>query len=278
MTQRESFLAALRAQVGSAIYVWGGNGDLLTAKTDPVSWITAHEVSDSSHTKDQNGARAVALYRKLQASGAACIRAFDCSGLVYWSLKQAGVAISDTSSRGFFGRCDIFSDQSQLQAGDLLFRGADVDGDGLEQSEVKHVGVYVGAGYTIECYGRDVGVVTRKLLAGKWLKCGRLRCLPVDTAPAQAEDVQTTTDDGLYVFRAVLSKKRGSRGQDVVELKKLLIEKGYGTGITVDTPSSGTFGPSTDACVREFQRAAGLTVDGAAGPLTIRALGGKWGD
>lgn len=277
MTQRESFLAALRAQVGSALYVWGGNGDLVTAMSDPVSWITAHEVSDSSHTKAQNGARVVALYRKLQAAGVVSIRAFDCSGLVYWALRQAGVSISDTSSRGFFARCDIIP-ESDLQAGDLVFRGVDTDGDGLEQSEVRHVGVYVGGGYTIECYGRDVGVVSRKLAAGKWLKCGRLRCLSIDTAASAPEAAETVTEDGRYIFRAILSKRRKSLGQDVVELKKLLIQKGYGTGITVDTSSSGTFGPATDACVKAFQRASGLTVDGAAGPDTIRALGGEWGD
>lgn len=271
MVSKASFLAALDKQVGRAIYVWGGNGELLTAMSDPEAWIRKCE----NATEEQ---RCIKLYRKLKAANIPSIRAFDCSGLVYWALKQAGVKLGDTSSRGFFGRCDIFSDQSQLQPGDLVFRGTDVDGDGLEQSEVRHVGVYVGGGYTIECYGRDVGVVSRKLAAGKWLKCGRLRCLPVDTAASAPEAAETVTEDGRYIFRAILSKRRKSRGQDVVELKKLLIQKGYSTGITVDTPSSGTFGPSTDACVKAFQRAAGLTVDGAAGPLTIRALGGTWSD
>lgn len=267
MVSKASFLAALDKQVGRAIYVWGGNGELLTAMSDPEAWIRKCE----NATEEQ---RCIKLYRKLQAANIPSIRAFDCSGLVYWALKQAGVKLGDTSSRGFFGMCEIFADQSQLQPGDLVFRGTDADGDGLERDEVKHVGVYVGGGYTVECYGRDVGVVRRTLARGKWQQCGRLRCLPAE--PSMEPQGETTAEDGKWLFERILSRKRGSRGVDVIELKKLLIDAGFAGGITVDTKSSGTFGPSTDACVRAFQRHKGLTVDGAAGPDTITALGGIW--
>lgn len=264
MVSKASFLAALDKQVGRAIYVWGGNGELLTAMSDPEAWIRKCE----NATEEQ---RCIKLYRKLKAANIPSIRAFDCSGLVYWALKQAGVKLGDTSSRGFFGMCEIFADQSQLQPGDLVFRGADVDGDGLEQSEVKHVGVYVGGGYTIECYGRDVGVVSRKLAAGKWLKCGRLRLLPMDAAPSEQE---TTQDNGAYRFTRLL--KYGVSGADVVELKKLLIAAGYSQGITVGTSSSGNFRSSTRDLVKAYQRDHGLEVDGIAGKNTITALGGVW--
>jgi hypothetical protein len=56
--------------------------------------------------------------------------------------------------------------------------------------------------------------------------------------------------------------RKGDTGPDVVALQKAL-------GITPD----GIFGSQTDSAVRMFQADQGLTVDGLAGALTMRALG-----
>lgn len=62
---------------------------------------------------------------------------------------------------------------------------------------------------------------------------------------------------------------RGSMGPQVAELQRLLQAAGVPTG-AVD----GDFGPMTQAAVRRFQRAKGLTVDGVVGPQTWAALRG----
>lgn len=59
----------------------------------------------------------------------------------------------------------------------------------------------------------------------------------------------------------------GRSGWDVAALQFLLSRRGYGPG-----GFDGGFGPRTAAAVRRFQRAAGLRVDGVAGPATLRAL------
>lgn len=59
----------------------------------------------------------------------------------------------------------------------------------------------------------------------------------------------------------------GQRGWDVAALQFMLRRRGYRPG-SVD----GGFGPRTRAAVRRFQRPSGLTVDGVAGPVTLRAL------
>ena len=56
-------------------------------------------------------------------------------------------------------------------------------------------------------------------------------------------------------------------GWDVAALQFLLRSRGYGQG-----GLDGGFGPNTELAVRAFQRAAGLAVDGTAGPATVSAL------
>lgn len=62
--------------------------------------------------------------------------------------------------------------------------------------------------------------------------------------------------------------KRGSKGAAVKELQRLLNVAGAVPVLDLD----GTFGAATDASVRAFQRAAGLVVDGKAGPQTMAAI------
>ena len=78
------------------------------------------------------------------------------------------------------------------------------------------------------------------------------------------------------VFIFYRSLKKGMKGQDVIELKKLLIAKGYKDGITTDTSTSKNFGPATRKLVKQFQEDNGLTVDGVAGKQTITTLGGYY--
>lgn len=70
---------------------------------------------------------------------------------------------------------------------------------------------------------------------------------------------------------ATRNLKRGSTGNDVKTLQKNLKKLGYYKSGSVD----GIFGPLTDTAVRQFQRAAGITVDGIVGPQTRAALAGK---
>jgi len=62
----------------------------------------------------------------------------------------------------------------------------------------------------------------------------------------------------------------GKRGWDVAALQFLLHSRGFEPG-----SFDGGFGPNTQTAVRRFQQAAGLGVDGIAGPATIGALRGN---
>jgi peptidoglycan endopeptidase LytE len=64
----------------------------------------------------------------------------------------------------------------------------------------------------------------------------------------------------------------GSKGPQVLALQKALAAAGFNPhGL------DGSFGPKTKAALIAFQRAAGITVDGLAGPQTWRALKAKAG-
>ncbi|MCM0594082.1 MAG: peptidoglycan-binding domain-containing protein [Gloeotrichia echinulata DEX184] len=76
-------------------------------------------------------------------------------------------------------------------------------------------------------------------------------------------------DSNLPVLTRIL--RRGSKGQDVETLQKLLNEKGFDAG-QVD----GDFGPKTEAAVKKFQTQASITVDGIVGPQTWQALDGQF--
>lgn len=59
----------------------------------------------------------------------------------------------------------------------------------------------------------------------------------------------------------------GDYGDNVIRLQNMLLSAGYDPG-----PIDGIFGPRTQAATIEFQRSAGLLVDGIVGPQTWGAL------
>ena len=61
--------------------------------------------------------------------------------------------------------------------------------------------------------------------------------------------------------------KIGARGWDVAAMQYILARRGYPPG-AIDA----VFGPATDAALRNFQSALGLSADGLAGPQTISGL------
>lgn len=158
----ERFLQTVGGQIGKGVYVWGGNGELLDGMPDPIGWIRAHE------TSEQDAQRAIRFYQKRREAGITGVRAFDCSGLVYWALKTLGVLQHDVNSRGLYALCTPI-DSTALRPGDLVFHH-----DG---TRIVHVGVWADGGEQIECRGRDYGVVRNRRKAGYWNRFGRLEAI-----------------------------------------------------------------------------------------------------
>lgn len=77
---------------------------------------------------------------------------------------------------------------------------------------------------------------------------------------------------GYFLYKKYSSvetlSKYGSRGSEVTQIQTKLKRWGYYTG-NID----GIYGTQTQNAVKYFQRKNGLTVDGIAGPATLKAMG-----
>ncbi len=94
---------------------------------------------------------------------------FDCSGLVYYCLRQAG------SNRGRYsaaGYCQVsdwakITKRSDLRRGDLVFFWNNA------HTKIGHVGIYIGNGMMIDASSSKGKVVKRAVFSDRLFYCGR---------------------------------------------------------------------------------------------------------
>lgn len=82
--------------------------------------------------------------------GASGPNKFDCSGLVSWALKQAGVKGGRTTARGLQARYagSAIKNKSDLKPGDLVFFWYP-NNRGIPRGKASHVEIYLGNGKTM---------------------------------------------------------------------------------------------------------------------------------
>jgi peptidoglycan DL-endopeptidase CwlO len=114
--------------------------------------------------------------------GAAGPTAFDCSGLVQWSLAQAGVAMPRVAADQ--ARTGPAVPVTRLEPGDLLFYHTDPTAPGY----ISHVAIYLGKGLMIQAPepGMDVQIVPVDLGSGF---AGAVAVAPAVAAAAAANPV-----------------------------------------------------------------------------------------
>ena len=246
MVKYENFKDYLEAEVkNKSIYLWGGQGENLKKLKD--DYIIKKETSAAN-------AKRVIKLRDERKKKYPKLRAFDCSGLAVCYLLENKTIEKDMTANGFMNLCEPIK-KDDLLPGDFVFR--------VDKDKAYHIGYVVDNLYVIESKGRDDGVVKRKLNASGssyWNAFGR---------PSGIIETQKTSYSGAFVFYRNL--KKGTTGEDVFNLQKLLKEHKHNPG-TID----GDFGTNTEKAVKDFQAKNGLEKDGIAGKNTIVALGGIW--
>ena len=185
MSKLYEFMDLLYGQINKGIYVWGGDGENLSEMKDPIAWID-RKVAESSNRK-----LATNLYKERAAKGIE-VRAFDCSGLVYWCLKTLGLQKEDVSSRGLYNLCDKVKSHKDLKVGDFVFHH-----DG---TRIVHVGVYAGDGQCIEDRGYKYGVVlSNRSLSAYWNRYGRWKDFKNDSVDPEPPKKTTVYVKGRSV-------------------------------------------------------------------------------
>jgi len=189
-------------------------------------------------------------------------RVHDCVGMVKgyrWSDTPTSVPkyvpSQDVAVSGLLAQCSSKGSISSMpdQAGICVFMNG-------------HVGVYIGDGYVIEARGHAYGVVKTRLSGRGWTKWGKPSWLTYDT-PVNGVKQSYQSTEGKTVTINLKELARGSTGTGVTKLQIMLNGLGYNCGVV-----DGSFGAMTEASVKAFQKAKGLTADGIAGAKTLTAL------
>lgn len=178
-------------------------------------------------------------------------RCFDCRGFTRWLLLQVGLYIHGETVTAQWETVSNWAARGTI---DTLPHGlvCCVFRSG-------HTGMYMGDNSVRHCSG----TVKEDPLPGvpKWERWG---------IPAGLYTTDELRKAGLNVDESknIPALRRGSQGDEVEELQALLNAK-YGANLDVDS----IFGAKTEAAVKAFQKAKGLTADGIVGPKTRAALG-----
>ena len=183
-------------------------------------------------------------------------RMFDCRGFTRWLLNQVGIYI--------YG--GTVTAQWETASNWVAKGTIDTLPHGLVCCVFRpsHTGIYVGNDTVRHCGGRKGQVVEEKLPGTPhWERWA---------IPAGLYTTDELRKAGLNVDESknIPTLRRGSQGDEVADLQTILNAR-YGADLEVD----GNFGKATEAAVKAFQKANGLTADGVVGPKTWKSLGVK---
>lgn len=154
--------------------------------TDPYGGILPNTILQSLPPNEKGSAIVQAALTKVGCKyvwGAKGPNQFDCSGFVYWCLKEAGVPSANSMCTSAAGQAQYCYNQgwvisqSDLQPGDLVFWQNATCTKGDRWNEIHHTGIYIGEGKVIEASSSKGCVVIRNLWSSvsyPLLYCARL--------------------------------------------------------------------------------------------------------
>ncbi|SDO07195.1 peptidoglycan-binding protein [Alkalicoccus daliensis] len=175
-----------------------------------------------------------------------------------------------SSSSGSSGKSISGSSASALNTQQILRQGS-------TGSEVEKLQIALGKsgfykpGHTTGSYGDSTRSAVRDFQRARSLQVDGIAGPQTLTQLNKEINASSNTNTSEYSSASLAGStsilRSGSQGGEVRSLQTKLKELNYFSGSV-----SGTYNTATQSAVRDFQRAAGIGVDGIAGPQTFRAL------
>ena len=200
--------------------------------------------------------------------GTSATKGMDCSGFTQWAFKQQGITIPKAGR--YQATSGKYVPKNQLQPGDLVFFNTYMTNG--------HVGIYTGNGQFIHTTnnGKGVQMDTLARWGNKYSTGRRITGSGVisydrnvnNYAPGGKSSL--TSSSGKYAYSS--KYKAGSVGKNTspvstATLQRLLNQQGFGP-LTVD----GAYGPLTTKAVANMQKKYGIQSDGWFGPISYKYL------
>lgn len=251
MKDNESLAMFAERCVGNP-YIFGTYGDILTERT------LAQKAKDyPSHLSDSR-----VKYARDHYIGK---RTTDCHGLIKFFLWA-----DDPNSKPVYNASqDISADEAYNLATIKGKIGTIPERRGICVRYPGHVGVYVGNGIVVEARGFDYGTVKTKLKERKWSDWYEHPFVSYSDHPAPVP-APSSKEDKIMI--TVETLKKGSKGEQVKTVQRLLKELGFkdkdGNSLVID----GSLGGKSEFALKAFQSSKGLTPDGVCGSQTWTKL------
>ena len=193
-------------------------------------------------------------------------QAYDCAQLTRYACKAAGQELVSGANSQW--------KKTAWEKKDTIDSLPDVPGVILyhvnSSGTMTHTGVYIGDGYAVEARAAKYGVVKTLVKDRSWTHWavlpGVLSGEEVSPAPSEPEAQAPAKEETEHAEAEVITMntlRNGHRGTQVKVLQFLLDEHGYDCG-----KADGIFGKKTEAALKTYQKAKGLTADGICGKNT----------
>jgi hypothetical protein len=194
---------------------------------------------------------------------------WDCAEFVSWLVfQEAGLLYGCIDDDTDPAKADAYTGAWQR---DVEKRGNSVSVDEAASTvggivlryppgpgEMGHIAICDGEGGTVEAKGRRYGVVADTVHGRTWHTGVLIPGITYsDGTPVKVDPAEIVYEPGAS----------GMKREIIFNIQRALVARGFDPG-EID----GDYGPNTQAAVADFQRAVGLTVDGAVGPETAEAL------